>query len=809
MRLTRQSLRVGIRTLAKHRGFSVVAITSLALAIALDTTMYSVMDALVNPQVAMTDPDRLYMVGFVGDYRRRLPAGSVQAALQSDLHGYESITGFRALGGGQSGAMIEHGSRYHEGRVIAVRPNYFAVLGVGARDGRVFGSADTTAGAASAVISARLAEKLFPAGTSPVGRSIVFEGEVFGVVGVVPNNAEACRCVAAWTVPPAHQVRSLPLNVLRLRAGVSTPLLERGLGVLAARLALAAGDPPTEARFALHPLVSKQFEFRRFHYALAAAVVAVLLVACFNLANMQVARGISRARELAVRVALGASRLDLVTQLFVESALLAVAGLICGLLLTVWGVGLVAAAIPQSVGSYIVEPQISWRVLVFAVAASVLCLLIVGFVPAIRVSRVDPNDLLKSGAGTGAHKRNQRRYAVLVVAQLGLALALLSGAALVTRQAWRIGQVRFGFDPKPLATAWRYFERPQGEGATFPVAADEVLARLRAHPDLAGSAAYTGGVPDAHAISITDPGGTKEIPAGLWGYRVVTPAYLRTLKLPIVAGRDFLDGERDVPVVIIDRKTARSLWPNSAAVGSMIKLGEFKSRRPWMRVVGVVGDETDLSHMDRSLKPKLSTMGLGQVYVLGTRADTLWGNKTGATINVVGRARRAPERLPLVLRRALLGVPGTIMLRTQSMETTLGYAVPRANHEFVAAIFGTFAALALLLASLGIYGLVSYSVADRRREIGVRIALGASSRSVLGAILREGNALALSGVAFGLLLTKYTAGWLTAFSMEDDQYDAAFFGVMAIILFAITLLAALVPALRATRIDPVEALRSE
>ncbi len=811
MRVSGQDLRLAARTLAKHRGFTTVAVLSLALAIALNTTMYGVIDALVNPKLAMAAPERLYGLAFFGNYRRLLPAGAIEDALRSGLHGYEGITGSRPFALGSVGATIERGRRFHEGRVVTVRPDFFSVLGVRARRGRVFGPADLTVGAPAAVIGERLADKLFPDGADPVGQSIDIDGQTFGVLGVLPKGSDFCgSCTDAWVLPPPDQVRSIPLNIMRVRANTPIPAVENELRVLSLRLSMAGGEGPDETRFRLRPAVHGQFEFHRFQYALIAAVVAVLLVACFNLANMQLARGIGRARELALRVALGASRFELILQMLIESGLLAAAGLGIGLLLTVWASSLLGASIPERVGSYIVEPQISWRVLVFAAITSVVCLLIVGLVPAIRVSRVDPNDLLKSGAGTGAHKRNQRRYGVLIVAQIGLALALLSGAAIVVRQALRVDSVRLGFDPKPLATAWRFFARPPVGPATFPSTASEVLARVRGVPDIAEAAAYSGAGPDARAVTITDPGGgVVEFPAGFWNYRIVSPSYLKTMKLPIVAGRDFLEGERDIPAAIIDRKTARYLWPNSVPVGAMIKLGEFKSRRPWVRVVGVVGEEIDYSRLDRSLRPDLSTMGLGQVYVLGTAADTLWGSKTVVSINVIARARSNPERLPGALRLALIGMPGNVAVRSRSMESSMGYAARRANHDFVAAIFSAFAALALALSALGVYGIVNHSVAERRREIGVRIALGAGTRSILSAVLREGNLLALSGVAVGLLLTKYTAGWLYAFSLEDDQYDAPLFAAMAVVLFAVTVIAAFIPALRATRIDPVEALRSE
>jgi predicted permease len=809
MHLATQDVRLAVRMLAKHPGFTSIAVLSLALAIALNTTMYGVLDALIFPRLAMHEAARLHTVVFYGDYRGRLPPGAVGDALRSGLHNYEGISGSRSFGFALS-SMIEHGGRAHEGRVLAVRPDYFTVLGVRPRQGRTLGAADANPGVASAVISERMAEQLFAKSETPIGGSIVIDGQWFGVVGVMPRGADFCHsCIDAWVVPPSDQIRSIPLNLMRVRPNASLRGLEAELAVLSSRLASAAGVGPGETRFDFRPSLHGQFEFRRFHYAIAAAVLAVLLVVCFNLANMQLARGIGRTRELAMRVALGASRGVLVRQLVIESGLVALGGLAVGLLMTAWGSGLVAASLPKEIGGYVVEPSLSWRVLAFAVVMGMACLVIVGVIPAIRVTRVNLNELLKSGAGTGAHKRNQRQYGPLVIAQIGLALALLSGAGIVSRQAWRIEQVRFGFDLRPLATAWRLFERPRTGAATFSPAANELVGRVRNLPDVADAAAHTRAGPAGHAITVTDPGGMVEHPAAMWSYHIVSPSYLRTVNLPIVVGRDFREGERDVAVAIVDRAMARSLWPNSNAIGSMIKLGELRSTRPWVRVVGIVGEEAEYTTADQSARTPLSANGLGRAYVLGTAADTLWGGKSGVSINLVARASTSPERLPLAMRRALVDLPGTIGLRTSSMATALGYSSLRDRHRFVAAMFVVFAALATALAAIGIYGIVSHSVAERRREIGVRIALGASAGRILRALLREGNVLALAGVAFGLLIVKYTAAWLAAFSLENDQYDAVLFGAMAAGLFAVTVIAALIPALRATRIDPVEALRTD
>src|SRR5439155_12098004 len=248
-------------------------------------------------------------------------------------------------------------------------------------------------------------------------------------------------------------------------------------------------------------------------------------------------------------------------------------------------------------------------------------------------------------------------YGILVVAQIGLALALLSGAAIIFRQAWRVSQLHFGYDPRPLAEAVQYFKPPPGPPLNYATFSADVVSRVRSDPEVADAAVEVGRAPAGHAVTITDPGGgVVEIPAGMWGYSIVSTSYFRTFRLPIVAGRDLLDGERDVPVAIVDKYTAHSLWPNSDPVGSMIKLGEFKSTRPWIRVVGVAGQQHNFSEVDHSARADIRPSRIGAIYVVATLADTVRSSPSGFGMRLVARARTSPERLPLSLRRALHGL---------------------------------------------------------------------------------------------------------------------------------------------------------
>jgi hypothetical protein len=451
----------------------------------------------------------------------------------------------------------------------------------------------------------------------------------------------------------------------------------------------------------------------------------------------------------------------------------------------------------------------------FAGAACVLCVVLVGLLPAIRVSRVDPNALLKSGAGTGASKASRRQYGVMVAAQVALSLALLSGAAIVIRSEIRLQGFDMGYDAKPMTRAWMYFRVEHDTALSRVAFLNETLGRVRSLPNVAEASIEMYQSVISKTITVYDAGrAIQEVAAPLFSYIVVSPSELRTYRLPVVRGRDFLDGTPAAPEVIVDEQTARVLWPNADPVGNQIKLGDARSDAPWARVVGVVGASRRTMSLgadgwigeETSIESQ-STRRAGRIYYASGARDSIRTDKRGFGFNIVVRAKSDPDRMPIILRRGLLHASPLRLLGVQPMEEQLRGV--RQGLAFVVSIFCLFAAVAIGLAALGTYGIVAHSVAERKRELGVRIALGASGSNILSVVLREGNALVLAGIALGLLLTKLTSHWLQAFAFESDLYDAPMFGAVAVVLFAVAVIAALVPALRATRIDPVESLRNE
>jgi putative ABC transport system permease protein len=802
-------VRIAVRRLIREPVFSIVAVLSLALAIALNTTMYSVLDAMIRPPVDMRAPEQLYDITYWGGYRRPVDAQTFDRVVQSAAQDVGSLSPRGRL---SFRAPVAYGEIVREADYMVVSQEYFDVIGISPLQGRLFAPGEDALETGPVIVSDAIAAELFP-NRSPLGATIHVDGVARVVVGVVGRGANFPKAnLGLWLLSspsPWQDSRMRTAAVFRLRDGVSVAQAEERLAAAAAQLAVAAGESPGDTRFRLEHAVEHQFQFRKFHLALIGAVLAVLLVACANLANMQLARGISRGRELALRAALGASRRDIAGQLLLESAILAGVGLALGLLLTVWGIHALSALIPPSIGDYVVEPRTNWRVFAFGLVASALCVVLIGLYPALRASRADPNALLKAGAGTGASKRNRQRYGVLIAVELGLSLAVLSAAALMLRMAWRVEQVRPPYDPTPLAISWLLID-PSGRTPGSSVSAElaNIVSHARALSDAADATASFRRSVVHDAVTVDDPGrGTREIPAPRLSYEVVTPSYFRTYRLPIVEGRDFQEGESDVPAVIVSRRVARAYWPNSSPIGAMIKLGEARSNVPWVRVVGIVGEASRVDPRSTAADSQRVVGGLGGIFYLPNATDTATGSVRG--IHLVVRAREHPAMMPSTIRLGLRNLPGMRVGMGQTMAEALRLTQARSRAHFIAAIFATFTAAAVGLACLGVYGIVSHSIAERRRELGVRIALGATAGNVIHSVLREGNAIALAGVALGLLLTKYGVPLLAAFSLEDDQYDASLFALLAAALFIVAVTAALVPALRATRIDPVESLRSE
>jgi putative ABC transport system permease protein len=823
-----------LRIVLRHKRFAALAILSLSLAIALNTTMYSVLDALIYPKVDMHEPERLYTLGYYGDYSTRMTAEEKYEGIKA-LSSLEAVGGRVRNFGMTDDNLVERGSKVMEANIVTVTDNFFTLIGVRPVYGRLLSPADASTEPRPVVISQRLWKQFFPERPRLDTATLLVAGEPRAVVGVLSHESDFPGAyVDLWQLPKQNQPLNFRLvwGLVRLRKGVSAETARAELRALADRWATAIGEAPKDVDFRLTPAIEGQFRFQAFHMAMIAAVIAVLLVACTNLANLQLARGITRAREFATRAAVGASRRDIVVQLLLESAWLAVGGLLVGLVLTVWGMRLVDASVPRSMSELILRPQVSWRLFGFAAAATGVCVVLVGLLPAIRISRVDINEVLKSGAGTGRSVGARRKYGALVVVQVGLALALMVGGVLLIRSASSLYNldipphfetVMFGsmrvapsptapLDPRKKKPIWSTRE-PRRDPRRLFAATAPALARIRAHPNVAAAAVGKWRSPTGLTISLADPGGqAKQIITGQrFNYMVVSAEYPTVTGMTLHKGRLFQPGEFAEPLVIVDEQTARFLWPGQDAVGKRIKLARDTARAPWLEVIGVVRYVNYWRPYDRTNQEERMASRMGMVMVLNGADSTIVGDGDGVELVVSARQPGAVQKLPLELRTAIAD-PGAgvslFYMRSWRQATRLDWLRERAT--FVASLFTVFALVALGVAALGVYAIVSHSVSQRTREFGVRIAMGASTRDIRRSVLQEGNILALTGIAIGLILAARTVGWLQAFlRTEEDRYDSHWFAVAALVLFATALVAAWVPARRAMRINAVEALKND
>ena len=620
--MTGDTLGVVVRSLRKQRSYVAVVVLSLALGIALNTIMYGMLDALLHPRVDLAHPENLYWIRFYGDYKYRVDNRQRDEAITSGMHSYEAITRYEPTFGSR---LLERGLNMSEGPIANVASNFFEMLGARPIAGRTVLPSDEASEARPIVIAARLVSALFPNGESPVGATILIDREPHTVIGVVSDATNLPNYYnLVWRLAPLNP-RYTYIRLIRLREGATPADAYQELTVVANRIAAQSGEAPRDVAFRFHQAADPEFQFKGFQLAIVAAVVSVLLVACANLANIQLARGIGRRRELALRAALGASRRGLIAQLTIEAAVLAGVGLVLGLLFTYWGARGLIALIPPSVGMYVVQPHLNWRVLEFALAATAFCVLAIGVAPAIPVSRADPSELLKSGAGTGATKRNRRQYGWLVGLEIALALALSSAAVVTVRMSLLLDGYWQGYDPRMLTIGYIGPTLPNGTVIRYSELLDWSTTRVRAVSGVESAAAWTTIGVDNNAISVDDAGsGVHEFPAPGFAARVVSPSYLRTMKLPIVAGRDFMEGERDRSAVIVDEQTARVLWPNQNPVGSLIKLGERKSNAPYVQVVGVVGEQEGFrSERNIQMRGMPVVSALGSIYYLPGPSDSV------------------------------------------------------------------------------------------------------------------------------------------------------------------------------------------
>jgi putative ABC transport system permease protein len=807
-----KDIRFGFRMLLKKPGFTAVAVLALALGVGANTAIFSVVNGVLLRPLPFKDPDRLVRLG---EWSKEVPGMSISYPNFLDWRAQNHV--FEGLAATQFGSYNLTGVDEPE-RLLGrnVSWNFFDVLGVRPAVGRGFRPEEDHAGAPRVcVISYSLWHRRFGSDQKVLGRAVTLNGEPYAVVGVLPAGyrfgtptdvfvpiglGETGEMMAPRDNHPGIYA------VARLKEGVSFEQAEAEMKQIAARLAAAYPKENAEHGVTLTPL-REYFvgDIRTSLLVILGAVGFVLLIACANVANLLLARAASRYREIAVRTALGASRFRIVRQLLTESVILGLLSGTVGLLIAMWGVDVLRRAsldiIPTTA-----DISLDRTVLFFTLGVSLLTGVLFGLAPAVQASKPELNEALKEGGRSGSEGSARNRVrSLLVVAEVALSLMLLVGAGLLVRSFMSLLRTQTGFEPRNLLTLSLSYKVGQGEGRKAANFFHAVEERVRALPGVE-AVAVSNGVPMLGASETSfQIEGRPPAEAGKRPFTVAyypTHDYLKAMGIRLLRGRFFDEHDtQDSPLVaVIDEDFARLYFPGEDPVGKFFA-GDPETNMPHSEIVGVVAHVKNYG---------LDTPGPVQAefYYSRDQVPDRFQPLLSDRVSLVVRTDGDPAAMAPSVRRAIQEVdPNEPVYNVNTMEQVLSDSV--ATQRLSMLLLAIFAGVALVLAAVGIYGVMSYAVAQRTHEFGIRMALGAEARDVLRMVVRQGMLLALCGVGAGLLgalaLTRVMSSLLYGVSATDPL---TFVGV-PLVLAAVALLACLVPARRATKVDPMVALRYE
>ena len=797
-------LRYALRVLGKNPGFAAAAILTLALGIGANSAIFTVVDAVISRPLPFAEPNSLidiYRMHPTGRFfMPRLPhtmiaewreqADIFTAVEPHDGRSYVSTTG-------------ETPQRLNGRRISA---GMIPMLGVPPAVGRTFTAEEVTADAKLVVLSYGLWQRLYGGSRDVLGSKLNLDNHDYEVIGVMPESFMfPYATISLWTplyTPPGRVPQTDVLA--RLRPGISLAAAQERADAVSE--ALNAEKPVEDGwKIRLRDLNARRVnaEPRKALLLMLGAVGFVLLIACANAANLMLTRAASRQRELAVRAALGAGRWPLVRQFLSESLLLAVAGGGVGVLLAMWLTEIVVAIAPRGLTFLSLnEIRVDLRVLAFTFGISLLTGLIFGLAPALRATRINLNDALKSAsrASTGSGRHNLFRN-TLVVVQMALSMVLLVGAGLLVHSFLRLQAIEPGFDTRNVVTidlslpSWKY-SSPAARNQFY----EELTERMRALPAVA-DATVSGGAPPAggglmFGLDVETEGSPVPTDPNLvLPMNTVTADYFRVLRIPLKRGRYLTEADANpsAPGIIINEGMARRLWPVTEAVGGRLRL---TTRGSWYNVVGVVGDTYQF-------RPS-NLPGSFEVYMTGAEGVMGWAQQT-----LIVRTTATPETMFAALRDAVWSVdPGQPITKMTTIEEEYSSQF-FGEQRFYLALMTAFAGVAALLAAVGIYGVVSYSVAQRTQEFGIRLALGAGPGNVLRLVLRRSVVLIALGMASGAAAALGLSRYLTALLVDVHPADGLTYAAVAAVLSVVALAACWIPARRATRVDPMVALRDE
>lgn len=797
-----QDLRFGVRMLVKHKGLTLIAVLTLALGIGANTAIFSVVNAVLLRPLPYQNPAQLMTVWEVFPQQGNLQNPIAPAnftAWRDQNSSFEALEHHTAA----AAASLTNAGEPEKVNTVYTSDGLLQLLGVQPELGRIFQRGEITQpdSLSVIVISHKLWQRRFGGDAAVVGKQIRLDDSPVTIIGVMPDSftypANDTDVWAATQLPP--QIPGTPqahylLALGRLKPGVSAKQAQADLDGIAARLGAQYPQTNKYIGVGVKPLSELiTGDIRRPLLLLLAATAVVLLIACVNVANLLLARAVTRQKEIAIRLSLGAGRGRLILQLMTESSLLALFGGVGGLLLAIWGTPVLAAFAPPD----IVQARtasVDLQVLLFTLGISLLTAMLFGLIPAWQATKPNLNQSLKEGGNSLSGASGGWTRSLLVVSEIALAMVLLVGGGLLVKSFSRLSAVHPGFRTNQLLTLnvlppYAKYPNTEKRAAFY----DELLQRVENLPGVESAGVVTALPAKSDLLEMTwiteQREAVKIVPAVPLS---ISASYFRTMEMPLIAGRDFnaQDAANTQGVVIINEAMARAAWPYERPIGKRMKMGLMT--QPWLTVAGVVKDAR--LRLEANPKP--------QVYLPYTQTAAFGPG------DLVLQTKSDPTALVAAVRHEVWAMDKDQPIAdVQTMERLLADSIQRPRfNTLLVAIFGL---QALLLAVIGIFGVMSYAVTQNRREIGVRMALGAQATDVLKLVVKQGMVLVLIGIAAGLAASLALTKVMKSLLFEVTATDPLTFSGMAALFAAVAFVACYLPAKRATRIDPLKVLRHE